>query len=583
DDGYLYALNGEDGTLVWSYKTNALMIFSSPALGDIDGDDKLEVVIGIDLPIELEDDNLYALNAEDGTLLWSRKTNDTFSSSIFFSSPALGDIDSDGKLEVIVGVSSSWDRHIYAFNGEDGTLLWSRITGDGVDSSPALGDIDGDGKLEVVVGCMDNHVYALNGEDGTLLWRKQAGREIRSSPALGDIDGDGKLEVVIGSRDNNLYALNGEDGTRLWLYKTEDYIDSSPALGDIDNDGKLEVIVGNWDGYLYALNAEDGTLLWSYKANSIIFSSPALGDIDGDSKLEVVVGCDDGYLYTLNGEDGTLLYLYDAGAEYPIPGVLSSPALGDIDRDGKLEVVVGSEDDNVYAFNFPSAGIHVYWQGLGRTSNFTRAANTIYVDPDNDTLSSEFEKLLGTDPLVFDNDTDGDGMVDAWEIRYGLNTTDPLDCNVDSDDDGLSNLREFTLALDPTDDDCDNDDLSDGEEIDFFDSNPLLNDSDGDGLTDYQEVHTYGSNPLLTDTDGDGLTDYQEVHTYGTDPTKSDTDGDGYLDKDEIIAGTDPTNFFSSPLISFYLLPCLLIFSMFIGTFLWFLRRRRYRHYKNKP
>ncbi|MHA1684838.1 MAG: FG-GAP-like repeat-containing protein, partial [Candidatus Heimdallarchaeaceae archaeon] len=304
---------------------------------------------------------------------------------------------------------------------------------------------------------------------------------------------------------------------------------------------------------------------------------------DGDGKLEVVVGCDDGYLYTLNGEDGTLLYLYDAGAEYPIPAVFSSPALGDIDRDGKLEVVVGSYDDNVYAFNFPSAGIHVYWQGLGRTSNFTRAANTVYVDPDNDTLSSEFEKLLGTDPLVFDNDSDGDGMVDAWEIRYGLNTTDPLDCNVDSDDDGLSNLREFTLALDPTDDDCDNDGLSDGEEIDFFDSNPLLNDSDGDGLTDYQEVHIYGSNPLLTDTDGDGLTDYQEVHTYGTDPTKADTDGDGYPDKDEIIAGTDPTNFFSSPLISFYLLPGLLISSMFIGTFLWFLRRRRYHHYKNKP
>lgn len=152
------------------------------------------------------------------------------------------------------------------------------------------------------------------------------------------------------------------------------------------------------------------------------------------------------------------------------------------------------------------------------------------------------------------------GMVDAWEIRYGLNTTDPLDCNVDSDDDGLSNLREFTLALDTTDDDCDNDSLSDGEEIDFFDSNPLLNDSDGDGLTDYQEVHT-----------------------YGTDPTKSDTDGDGYPDKDEIIAGTDPTNFFSSPLISFYLLPCLLISSMFIDTFLWFLRRRRYHHYKKKP
>jgi len=79
-----------------------------------------------------------------------------------------------------------------------------------VESSPALGDIDGDGKLEIVVGSNDDKLYALNGEDGSVLWSYTTGGDIVSSPALGDIDGDGKLEIVVGSNDDKLYALNGE-------------------------------------------------------------------------------------------------------------------------------------------------------------------------------------------------------------------------------------------------------------------------------------------------------------------------------------------------------------------------------------
>jgi len=192
-------------------------------------------------------------------------------------------------------------------------ILWSFETGSWVASSPSLGDIDNDGKLEIVVGSDDNKIYALNGEDGSLLWSYTTGGGVWSSPSLGDIDNDGKLEVVVGSEDYKVYALNGEDGSLLWSYKTGNWVDSPPSLGDIDNDGKIEVVVGSFDK-IYALNGENGSLLWSYSTGDGVWSSPSLGDIDNDGKLEVVVGSHDNKIYAIS-----------TGSPVPSPKLLPWP------------------------------------------------------------------------------------------------------------------------------------------------------------------------------------------------------------------------------------------------------------------
>ena len=425
-DGTIYALDGGDGNLLWNYTTkdNGVSYESSPALGDVDSDGKLEVVVTID------NSGIYCLNSEDGSLLWNYTTPWCLS-YLFFSSPALGDVDGDGKLEVIVGVGNchadaSILETIYCLNGEDGSLLWNYTTPWFFYlSSPALGDVDGDGKLEVVVGVDDEEIYCLNGEDGSLLWNYTIGKAAWSSPALGDVDGDGKLEVVVGVDDEGIYCLNGEDGSLLWNYTTPWFFYLSPlALGDVDNDGKLEILVGSDDEEIYCLNGEDGSLLWNYTIEQGIRSSPALGDVDGDGKFEVIVGSNDRGIYCLNGEDGSLLWNYTIVPSNATWGeIWSSPALGDVDGDGRLEVVVGSNDKNVHCLDISNAGFRSIWRGLG--GDFNRAGNMNFIDSDMDGLSYWDEKHLGTNPQLWDTDGDfiGDGQdpfPTNWFLPYNI-------------------------------------------------------------------------------------------------------------------------------------------------------------------
>ena len=231
------------------------------------------------------------------------------------------------------------------------------------------------------------------------------------------------------------------------------------------------------------------------------------------------------------------------------------------------------------------------------------------LDTDNDDLPDYYENILGTDPL--NADTDGDDLPDGYE--YWELMTDPLlqdsdgnnisDADEDFDEDGLTNKEEFLLDTDPYNNDTDEDGLLDGDEVNKFNTNPLVYDeidenldtdqdglvdglemrlgtefnnpdTDGDGLLDGYEVFKIGTNPLavdsnsngindgdedfdqdglsnleeqklgtdpqVADTDKDNLSDGDEVNQYYTDPLLHDTDGDTIGDGDEIKLGLNP-------------------------------------------
>ncbi len=133
---------------------------------------------------------------------------------------------------------------------------------------------------------------------------------------------------------------------------------------------------------------------------------------------------------------------------------------------------------------------------------------------------------LGLKVFLFRNDDyDGDLLPNWSEEGLGSDMYEP-----DSDDDGLSDFEETQhFQADPMRGDTDNDQLSDYEEVTVFRTLPYGDDSDGDGLSDFEEVYRTGTNPLRIDTDGDGLSDRDELR-INTDPTQVDTDFDGLTD-----------------------------------------------------
>ncbi len=323
----LAALNAENGSTCWT--TNVGTAYA-PAIGDVDEDGKSEVVCAGNDSL-----CLYAFNGEDGSQQWYYPL-----SGYVETAPCLQDVDDDSRLEVAFGTSNG---SIVCLNG-DGSFHWLYTVGAQVFSAPCGGDVNADGRFEVVAAANNGRVYCLRGKTGDTVWTFLSGGPVQSSPCFADIDNDTVPEVMFGSNDGKLYALNGENGSVRWQYTADSGVVSSPVVADIDVDTRPEVVYVSLRGTVYAINGENGSLRWSYAIPAVVRSSPALARADADTRYEVIVGADNGLVYCLNAEDGTYRWSYNTGSP-----VASSPAVGDIELDGKVEVVIGS--NNVYALN----------------------------------------------------------------------------------------------------------------------------------------------------------------------------------------------------------------------------------------
>lgn len=279
----------------WIFDANA-PVLSSPSIVDVDGDSAADIILTTygQGPNPYAEGYIYVLDMMGDTLTgWPRQTGAPFAASC-----VAGDLDGDGAIELVTG---DWGS-AYAWESDGSNLLgWPRSPGAYV--TPALADLDWDSDLEIVYCGTDSRVYVWQ-EDGTALpgWPFDA-PELVGPPAVADIDGDDTLEIVaatyqgpVGPDSFQVYAWEASGsvipGFPVW---TSGVNKSAPAIGDIDLDGDQEIIIVSYHSsnsdFVYAFdgsgNLEPG---WPVRADYVRLSSPALGDIDGDDDLEVLVG-----------------------------------------------------------------------------------------------------------------------------------------------------------------------------------------------------------------------------------------------------------------------------------------------------
>jgi outer membrane protein assembly factor BamB len=181
------------------------------------------------------------------------------------------------------------------------------------------------------------------GESPQLLWKVDLTSASYGSGAIGELNGDGRLVIVFGTyyNDEHLYAVDAKDGTVLWKFKSEGGpFDASATMVDLDGDGKLEILAADSStGTLFCLNGA-GEVLWKVALPNSTDSVPAVADLDRDGRLDIVVGtmtCRDKHGRVVALEAATQKVKWEA----KLPGhVQSEPALVDLNGDRVLDVIV---------------------------------------------------------------------------------------------------------------------------------------------------------------------------------------------------------------------------------------------------
>ena len=261
-------------------------------------------------------DQLYAVNASDGTVRWCQQVTLTreyrYQPGVSYPPPPHMLFGTPRVANGVVYVcASGYGRYTYAFNAGDGTLRWRTPT-DAWSVSMPFGDF----AVPVVKdGIVYNGTYALNEQDGTVLWRIAIDTRWLSPHALVE-------DTIYAMSQMGVYAINAQNGEVYWLYQPDAHtIMSGPLVvayhllyvgtsGSVDHPEK---------SYFCALDAEKGTERWRYTMGSYI------GAVIHNESIYVSSG--DWCLYALEKNNGNLRWKYQFVSPGHYPATIAENVL----------------------------------------------------------------------------------------------------------------------------------------------------------------------------------------------------------------------------------------------------------------
>jgi hypothetical protein len=232
--------------------------------------------------------------------------------------------------------------------------------------SVALGDVNGDAKLDIITANYGDANTATFFSSSVLLGNGNGTFQVKTdiftfgmnprSVVVGDVSGDGKLDIITASYNQDssyVYLGNGNGTFQAPIGSGTGRKPISVVVGDVSGDGKLDIITANFIGNSVSVLFGIGDGTFQAKIDYTTGTNPTsvvLGDVNNDTKLDIItthvgfppsVSLGNGSVLLGNG-DGT----FQAKTDYTTRSNPYSVALGDVNGDGKLDIITANYGDN---------------------------------------------------------------------------------------------------------------------------------------------------------------------------------------------------------------------------------------------